>query len=470
MKILNRVNPILIFSLILFSSLFLPFLNSIPYLDGNIYLVQSTDFYTGGFEKYFKNWVSVHPPFKPFISSIFFKAAGINPYAYNAIGYLFGIFGIIGLFYLSKKIFNKNIAGICALFLATSPLFLSVGIFSITDYLLTVLIIISLFFYSNKNYLLYALSTSFAVMTKETVLPLLISVITIELIFAIKKLITKSINVKNRISSAVFLLPFIAFYAWSTFMQSQGQKTWGAWIFAETAHKGAMYTIFNNLTTFQFLNQYAYQHWKQLFILNFNWIYWLTLFIGLTIFLWNKENLKIVYKNLLEGNTKTKTLLIIIIFSIAYFFSVLTFQTYTIPRYALPLIPFLLMGTAFSIKILIEKSRQVKIIAVILFPTIILVSLFSSTDPISTKLWGKSTILGEELYSLNQHLAGNDGFTYNMQYLLIVKKRTSLILSAKKSVISNECHWVFPDPNNDYKTIKILHLNIDTNFPCKNVQ
>lgn len=298
---------------------------------------------------------------------------------------------------------------------------------------------------------------------------------------------------KDILHYPLYLFPFIAFYAWSTFIESQGQKPWGDWIFAETAHKGAIYTIFNNLKTFQFLNQYAYQHWKQLFILNFNWIYWLTVLTGLTFFLLNKKNLKNIYKNLLGGNTKTRTLLIIIIFSIAYFFSVLTFQTYTIPRYALPLIPFLLLGTAFSIKILTKKFQVAKIGIVILFPIIVLVSLFSSIDPVSTKLWGKTEILGEKLYSLHQHLAGNDGITYNMQYLLIVKERTRQIASAnnqgkkilgektdkpnesikvnvqtmqKQSVISPDCYWVFPDPNNDFKMVKILNLNIDLNAPC----
>lgn len=467
---LKTVDKYLVISLLAFSFLYAPFIASVPYLDGNIDLVQTTDFYTGGFKKYFENWGSVHPPLKLIVSSLLFNVGGVNPYVYNLIGYLFGILGIIGLFYLSRNIFNKNIARQCALFLATSPLFLSVGVFSLTDYLLAVLIIVSLYFYSNKNYLLYALSASLAVMTKETGLLLPVCVIAIELIYGIKKLITNSMNIKNTIYSIVFFLPLIAFYTWSTFLESQGQKPWGDWIFAETAHKGAMYTIFNNLKTFQFLNQYAYQHWKQLFILNFNWIYWLTLITGLTIFLWNKKNLKNIYKNLLGGNTKTKTLLTIIIFSIAYFFSVLTFQTYTIPRYALPLIPFILMGTAFAIEVIITKFQIKRGAFIVFFVIVVFSSLFSSIDPFSAKLWGKSTILGEELFSLNQHLAGNDGFTYNMQYLFIVKKRTNLIWSAKKSVVSNQCNWIFPDPNNDYKTIKILHLNINTNFPCKNTQ
>lgn len=80
--------------------------------------------------------------------------------------------------------------------------------------------------------------------------------------------------------------------------------------------------------------------------------------------------------------------------------------------------------------------------------------MFYSIDPLSEKLWGKMTILGEEVYALNKHLAGKDGITYNMQYANIVKKRSRIILeerNGRNSVVSNECYWIFPDPTNDKK-------------------
>ena len=79
------------------------------------------------------------------------------------------------------------------------------------------------------------------------------------------------------------------------------------------------------------------------------------------------------------------------------------------------------------------------------------------------------TVLGEQVYALNKHLAGNDGITYNMQYINIAKKRSEILLKSKNgqnSVMSEDCYWTFPDPNNDKKTILILNLKINMQKLC----
>ncbi|MFH1955421.1 MAG: hypothetical protein ABIJ36_00730 [Patescibacteria group bacterium] len=93
--------------------------------------------------------------------------------------------------------------------------------------------------------------------------------------------------------------------------------------------------------------------------------------------------------------------------------------------------------------------------------------LFTSIDPISTHFWGKSKVLNQGIYALNQapSLAGFDGITYNLQYNLIVKERSDLILGKNDS--PDDCSWIFPDPNNDIKTVEILKIRkINPNFPC----
>jgi len=104
----------LLFLVLLFSVLFLPFLKTIPYLDGNIDFVQVHDFYKGGFEEYFKNWSSVHPPLKLFIAQIFFGLFGVNAISYNLVGFMLGIIGVVSLFYLAKKLTGEKTAFILA--------------------------------------------------------------------------------------------------------------------------------------------------------------------------------------------------------------------------------------------------------------------------------------------------------------------------------------------------------------------
>lgn len=83
-------------------------------------------------------------------------------------------------------------------------------------------------------------------------------------------------------------------------------------------------------------------------------------------------------------------------------------------------------------------------------------SLFFSIDPVSRKIWGSIHVLGESFYALNEDKAGNDGLTYNFQFLLIAKNRTNLFFTHNRS--SESCNWVLADPNNDTKTLLILKL------------
>ena len=94
-------------------------------------------------------------------------------------------------------------------------------------------------------------------------------------------------------------------------------------------------------------------------------------------------------------------------------------------------------------------------------------SLFSSNDPIAKRIWGTEDVMGKNIYALRYHLAGNDGITYNIEYLQIANIRSNLIIQAnasKSPVHINNCYWIFPDPNNEYKMIKILNLN--TQLSC----
>ena len=157
-----------------------------------------------------------------------------------------------------------------------------------------------------------------------------------------------------------------------------------------------------------------------------------------------------------------------IIFCLAYIFSVLTFQTYTITRYGLPVIPFMLMAVAFSMGVIKYLSKSKIVLTYTFLTAVVFVSAFFSTDPISLKIWGKEEVLGENLYALNRHLAGNDGLTYNIQYLQAVKKRSSILTNPEAfDQNQNYCHWVFADPANDLKVAKILRLNDQFFHKCK---
>lgn len=445
---------------------------SLPYLDGNIDFVKNYDFFSGGFPKLFQNWNSVHPPIKMFITSLFFATFGVNRYSYTTIGIISGVIGI-GFFYsLTSRLLGKKSGIIATSLLATNPLFLSVGIFSLTDYLLAVFSIGSFYFYLKRKYILLAIFLSLSFLSKETGILIPLSIIFVEGSFILIKRRAFAKNIKSFFAvSFSSLIPLLTAYLWYIFLKIKNKPLWSDWNFSDTASRGSVYTIFHNITSFSFLNKYTYQNWLHLFVLNFNWAYWLITLIGIFILI---KTFLINKRNIFTSKQNVKTTLAMLVFFITYFFTVLSFQTYTIPRYTLPLIPILIIATSKSIEFITKQLKIKKTYLLAPIMTIACLSLFSSIDPVSIKIWGKEKLMGESLYALGDNLAGNDGITYNMQYALIAKKRTDEILSANtnkaNAVLSEDCSWLFPDPNNDQKTMNILKLHINPKTPCSNIR
>ncbi len=429
----------------------IPFLGSLPYLDGNIDFVKTYDFYSGGFNKLFSNWGSVHPPLKEILSLVFFKLFGLNSFSYTLIGFLLGQVGIYYFYLLIKNILGEQVALVASILLSLNPLYLSVGLFSLTDFLLSILIIVSLYYYSFKKLYLYAFFASLGYLAKETGILLILSVIVIELL---RKVVKKSASNWSKLI-AIFL-PLITPLVWGYFLSHNGKGVWSDWNFSSTSANGTVYTIIHNLWSLEFLNKYAFQNWLQLFLLNFNWVHWLILLSG-TLYLIIRKNM---LKKLLSNNLASISFL----FCFSYIICVLSFQTYTIPRYALPIIPFLLAVSSFFINYARSNTPSSKPLFIILV-LIMMLSLFYSVDPISKKIWGEVQVMDETLYGLNKHLSGNDGITYNIQYMSIVKKRSELLRWENK--ISNvDCYWLSPDPRNEQVTNRLLIPSLNQSI-CK---
>lgn len=440
-----RINKTLAISLIIFLALTLPFVKSIPYLDGNIDFSKAFDFYSAGFSGLFNGSRSVHPPAKEILSYIFFKVGGLNPISYNLIGILFGLFGITVFYKLCKKLAINSVSIVATLLLCTSPLFLSVGLFSLTDYLLAVFTLASLYFYLREKHYLYFLFASLALLTKETGVVLAISTFMTEGLWMVINIFNKNVNFRKSVKNMlVAFSPLITAAVWFWFVKGSGKTVWQDWNFSESSNKGTIYTIFNNMFSLKMFNKYAYQNWLQLFTLNFNWVLWIIAILGLI-----KGRISLI---------KNKTLLSMFLFFFIYSISVLSFQTYTIPRYALPLEPYFYLAVAYGFYKISVRSKPLKLIIGIFLIGITGLRLFTSLDPVSSHIWGKTEILGQGVYALSRapSLSGFDGITYNMQYNLAVKRRSDIIMG--KYPDKDNCAWLFPDPTTDIKTIKILDL------------
>lgn len=387
--------PVLIYII-----LYTPFLGITPYHDGSKEFSFSYNLYIG---HYLSNWIPFQPPFKLILSSLFFYFFGFDSYTY--LGLCLGALGIAVLFLIARELFDRKVALWSAIFLATSGLYLSNGIFSMTDFVVAVLILLSFYFYIRSYFWLYGIIVSCAVLTKETVLVFPISVFIVYL-WTQKKL---------RFS---LILPFLTFLGWLWFLYATGHQPWNDWNFSSTANQGSLYTVIHNLLTFQFLNRFAYENWRHLFIFNFDWFFWILAGFGI-VYLFRKKKM---FKN--KAN-----FLIIALYGFFYIIAVLSFQTFPITRYILPLLPFVYLFAGLGLVTILNaiKIEYWKYWAIAIVVLVIFMELFTSDDPVSNFFWGKTNFLGEEVYV--SKLGGLDAMTYNMQFLLFAKKRDELIRS-----------------------------------------
>ena len=444
-----RKNVWLFVSLILFSTLFLPFITTLPLRDGNIDFVQSYYFFQGGYDKFFLHFNSAHPPLKVFTLSMLYQIFGVHPEFPALLGYILGFGGIIGGFITSKKLSNTKTASLFVTLLSINPLFISSGIFSLTDYILTNLILISLALFLNNKLFLYTLSLIAIVLTKETGILFVIILLAVDIIYSQKRIRT--------------LMPYIAAFAayglWQYFLHSLGKSSWKDYLFTSTADRGTFYTVFHNIITLQIINGYAHQQLLQLLFLNSNWIMIGSSIILTFVFFSNKVDRTKFINQLIAPNQKSKAIITIALFCFLYFISVLSLQTFTIPRYALPIIPFLILW--FSVSIQKLKTIIIERILVTIVFSVSLISLFISPDPFASSLWGKTDLLGQNIYSMANTISGNDGVVYNLQFIKGGKLRTKII----KGYATNHdaapwrlCKDLFPDPKNDLITMRVSGL------------
>ena len=447
-KYLKRIDIFLLLSLSIFAILLSPFLFVIPYLDGGTDFLQTYSFYTGGFTKYFHTFNSVHPPFKFWIVDIFFTFFGIHTFSYNITGLLFGLLGILFLYFLAKALFNTSVARLSTTLFAISPLYLATSLFVMRDFFLTSLLLPALYFYSKKKHFLYAIVASLLVLIKETALVFPVAIFIVEL-FYIKQLIHN----KKKLQILFFLcFPLLVFLGWLSFLHLIHQNSWNDWLFTPTAKKGTFYTVAYNLITLHLFNVYAYEQWRHLFIFNFHWVYWIVLLIGVAVlFLYRRPTRAF----LCSGEQNLKTILVIILFSLAYIFSVLTIQTYTITRYIVPLMPLLLLGVSWSISLISRYRHGAGLALTSVVFIISILSLFFSVDPLSSMLWGKTTIFNQKLYNVFTNLSGPDAIEYNLQYLMLARTRSSIISSpAAIAIESTDCNWL----KNSNEVLAILQM------------
>lgn len=476
---------------IIFTVILLPFINLPPCWDAGTEF-SKTGTIQGRFHEsmilYMKQG-SLHPPFKFWVSGIFYALGGKSVFTYHWMGIMIGYIGILSMFLLGKSLKNKETGLIAATLLATFPLFVANATDNYTDYFAAVFIILSLYVYSANKVFLYIFAATAATLSKDTGVLLPISVFFVELFLGFFEKNTL-INKLRRLF--LFALPISSYFLWYVYIKLNGFTPFNDYIFAATGNRGAIITILSNLLTFNFFHQYAQAHFLQLIYLNFNWVYILIIvfgflrlikttkfdfikkssqnFFGFRAFLfllgsflifsfliikfqkWTDPLLSPIQMNFnglywifllggflyttrridlkkffvylnkeLKENPPAKTSLAMALFFVLFTLTVITFQVWQTPRYNLPLIPILIITASLVIA---KHLQKIPFYMLLLLSAVNFIGLYFSWDPISRIIWDTGSRANQTVYTIDADIIGNDALVYNLQYLLIMKKRS----------------------------------------------
>jgi len=109
-----------------------------------------------------------HPLFFHFIAAIWMKVIGKSVISVHYFAFTISISTLLISYFSLKKLVNRETALVAVLCLSVQSLFLAQATFLLPEMLVTLLLILSFYFFNRQKYLLYAISSSLMVLTKET--------------------------------------------------------------------------------------------------------------------------------------------------------------------------------------------------------------------------------------------------------------------------------------------------------------
>lgn len=419
----------------------------IPYLDSNFDFIQSQKFHDVGLASVAGEYSgNLHPPLKNILLSGLYTLFSDRLLAYRLFPLLFFPLALFSFWQLVWRVWqSKAAANFSTLILATSPLFVINGTQGMTDFIIASLLLLAIYALVTGKDTLLSLALTAGVLTKETFLVF----IPIFFFFYLHQHWRRMQMRKSLLSLALVIgVPILVFVTWKMLLAIYGFNSWQQYVFDNPQKLDLGVLILKNLVLLKIFNPYLVENLKHLLILNFHWL------ISLSILL--------LVVRVFNGRVRLKReLILVILLVVGYGLLVLSFPTFTIPRYVLPalVLLYLVLPGAFNWR------RQYSLFIAASFIVINLVSSVTSVDPVSYFLWegqdgpGRIRVFTEKLYNLDPKLSGNDRITYNLQYLKILAARRVVLDSiqpGESKVMSSDCLWLSRDPANDLYTYNFI--------------
>jgi len=351
-----------------------------------------------------------------------------NAQLLHTVNFLLAIFGLLSfakiIQYLFKKEGNRGNSfyletALMVLLLAFNPLFFAGSLSVNLDFATTIFFLLSVYGLMYGRPIFSIISLTFLIFTKEPALLLYVSLAigyTIffkrEILFKKEKVIVKA---KQLLEIGWYFVP-LGLFVFYFEMQKLLHLTGGLW-FSQATVRLILSRVWLSRIVVRFI---------QLGILNFHWIYSLTIIICLLRFIQGK-NFKIILEsvvNIFQLTPQKRWWIILIICGLMFSGPVMLVNTYTLPRYILPLIPLLILGAAYSLKHLITHVR----LRILILTGILLLSflqVFTSSDPISNYIFTTFNFGSRKMLRMTSLVgeccgyAGKDQLAYNSEFTVI---------------------------------------------------
>lgn len=150
-----------------------------------------------------------HPMLYVFLTASFTKLFGSNVFAMHLFNLLLSVSVLFSIFYIGAKLWNQKVGLFASLLLVAQPLFIAQSVLVLPEMMLALFALWSVYFFLKEKWILYFISLSLAMMTKETAI-FLPPVLGFVLLFW-QLIFNRKLELKKVLIVASPLLTFFAF-------------------------------------------------------------------------------------------------------------------------------------------------------------------------------------------------------------------------------------------------------------------
>ncbi len=237
-------------------------------------------------------------------------------------------------------------------------------------------------------------------------------------------------TLSERVRRAVLVaaLPAVAMLGWRLVLDLEGGGAWQSWIFSPQASAGPYVVALRAMLGLEDL-LYLRQNLANAFIVNWLWVP-----SGLAV-----ATLGLV---LVRPAAPSHQRAIVFLASLAVVaaWTTLAFPTYTVPRYATPVILCTTLIALIGVP-LWPQRWQTGVLGVVIVAFVL--GAWSPTDPISRTIWGTTSVGGESFYDTTERQRGPDRVVFNFAVLRASERmnaRLRHVFASDVTLVTGDCN------------------------------